>query len=74
MLMATDKDMGAASPESSEREEGIPEYPGHGAILPAGWEGQKDKTKGVLESYHQLLEAPVCYQQHSNPQRMLISH
>lgn len=31
--MATDKGTG---PASGERDEGIPEYPGHGAILPAG--------------------------------------
>lgn len=74
MLVATDKGTGAAGAASRECDEGIPEYPGHRAVLPAGWEGQKDKAEGVPGSHHQLLEAPVCHQQHSNPRRMLISH
>lgn len=47
-IIVNNKDLGPAGYANCEWNEGIPECPGHGAVLPAGLEGQKDKAPGSV--------------------------
>lgn len=45
MVIVNNKDLGPVGYANCEWNEGIPECPEHGAVLPAGLEGQKDKAQ-----------------------------
>lgn len=45
MVIVNNKDFSPVGDANCEWNEGIPECPGHGAVLPAGLEGQKDKAR-----------------------------
>lgn len=45
MVIANNKDFSPVGYANCEWNEGIPECPEHGAVLPAGLEGQKDKAR-----------------------------
>lgn len=47
MFIVPDKDTGPVGYANCDWNEGIPECSKHGAVLPAGWEEQKDKARGV---------------------------
>lgn len=47
MVIVNNKDICPVGYANCEWNEGIPECPEHGAVLPAGLEGQKDKALGV---------------------------